>query len=177
MQDLIIFSNSKHSTAAVYIDYIDYISIIKMSLLCVIIIKDEKVWVKKQLLYGIEVCWFQVLLNTCTLPSDRTMSNCPHQVCNCNRFEDKYHKPSYFWSSHLSAALINCSWSCCYQRWWFSPWFPSGVLPHSRTGNSAPGSLCGRSGRQVSCTLALLCLVLGGQRSQTRTKSHHSSPH
>lgn len=89
----------------------------------------------------------------------------------------KYHKPSYFWSSHLSAALINCSWSCCYQRWWFSPWFPSGVLPHSRTGNSAPGSLCGRSGRQVSCTLALLCLVLGGQRSQTRTKSHHSSPH
>lgn len=114
-----------------------------------------------------------------TFPSDHTAStsNCSHSICNCNWFEDIYHASSFSRSSHLSAALINCSWSCCYQRWWFSPWFPSGVLPHSRTGNNAPGSQCGRSGRQVSCTLALLCLVLGGQRSQTRTKSHHSSPH
>lgn len=40
MQDLIIFSNSKHSTAVV--KSVDYISIIKMSLLCVMIFKMNK---------------------------------------------------------------------------------------------------------------------------------------
>lgn len=46
------------------------------------------------------------VLNKCTLPPDHTLSNCPCQVCNCDRFEDKYHTSSFFLSSHLSAALI-----------------------------------------------------------------------